>query len=82
MFAANSGCFDKVPLDKVKAADESLRRELKSSHAKLIHELNTGNLPSESQNNTVLKVAKSICSSYEVRVKKEDKEDKIEKEQS
>lgn len=73
LYAANAGCFDSVAIDKVKAAESALHRELKSKHAKLSEQLNTGDKPTDSMNETILKVAKSVTASY-----KDDK--KVEKE--
>lgn len=64
LLAATKGAFDKVPLDKVKAAEEALFRELKSKHAKLIDKVNTGDKPTDEQNDTILKVAKEIAKAY------------------
>ena len=55
LYAANNGCFDEVPLDKVKLAEEAIHRELKAKHAKLTDELNTGDKPTEAQSAAVLK---------------------------
>ena len=74
LFAANNACFDSVPLEKVKTAEEALHRELKSKHAKLVEELNTGNKPTDAQNEAVLKVAKAICAGYKIETMKADKE--------
>lgn len=64
LLAATKGVFDKVPLDKVKVAEEALLRELKSKHAKLTDTINTGDKPSDEQNDTILKVAKDITKAY------------------
>jgi F-type H+-transporting ATPase subunit alpha len=64
LYAATQGCFDKVPLEKIKPAEEALHRELKSKHAKLVDALNTGDKPTDAQNETVLKAAKAIAESY------------------
>jgi len=64
LLAATNGVFDKVPIDKVKVAEEALHRELKSKHAKLTEELNTGDKPTDKQNEAILKVATSIAASY------------------
>jgi F-type H+-transporting ATPase subunit alpha len=69
LLAATKGSFDKVPLDKVKTAEEALFRELKSKHAKLIDAINTGDKPSDDQNDTILKVAKTIADSYKAEEK-------------
>ncbi|MEK7594916.1 MAG: F0F1 ATP synthase subunit alpha [Patescibacteria group bacterium] len=73
LYAANKGIFDAIPLEKVKPAEEALHRELKSKHAKLIDALNTGDKPTDAQNEALLKVAKTIASSYKS-AKKADKE--------
>lgn len=70
LLAATSGMFDKVPLDKVKTAEESLHRELKAKHASIIELLGSGSKPSNEQNETILKVAKSVCASYTPDTKK------------
>ncbi len=71
LYAASQGAFDIVPIDKVKTAEAALHRELKSKHAKLIDALNTGDKPTDAQNEQLLKVAKSVMESY-----KESKKDK------
>jgi F-type H+-transporting ATPase subunit alpha len=65
LYVATNGAFDKIPLEKVIQAGEVLHRELKSKHVKLIEALNTGDKPTDVQNETVLKVALSIAKSYE-----------------
>lgn len=65
LLAATKGAFDKVPLDKVKAAEEALFRELKGKHAKLVDALNTGDKPTDEQNDTVMKLAQTIAKTYE-----------------
>ena len=67
LLAATKGYFDKVPLEKVKQAEEAFFRELKSKHAKLTEELNTGAKTTDAQQETVLKVAKTVLSAYDVR---------------
>lgn len=64
LLAATKGVFDKVPLEKVKTAEEAMFRELKSKHAKLIDAINTGDKPTDAQNDAILKVAKEIVKSY------------------
>jgi F-type H+-transporting ATPase subunit alpha len=73
LYAANSGAFDGVPLDKIKAAESALHRELKNKHAKLTEALNTGDKPTDEQNAQILKVAKAITETYK-EVKKGSKE--------
>jgi F-type H+-transporting ATPase subunit alpha len=74
LLAAGQGAFDKVPVEKIKAAQEALLRELKAKHAKLIEALNTGDKPTDAQNETILKVAKAVAETYKVTEKKETKE--------
>jgi F-type H+-transporting ATPase subunit alpha len=64
LLAATSGAFDKVPLDKVKAAEEAIHRELKTKHAKLTDTINTGDKVADADNEAVLKVAKSVAATY------------------
>jgi F-type H+-transporting ATPase subunit alpha len=75
LLAATKGCFDKVPLEKIGAAEEALLGELKSKHAKLIEELNTGAKPTDEQVAAVVKVAESVADGYAV----DDKATKAEK---
>lgn len=75
LLAATKGCFDKVPLEKIGAAEEALLQELKSKQAKLIEELNTGAKPTDEQVEAVIKVAESVANGYAV----EDKAAKAEK---
>lgn len=64
LLAATSGAFDKVPVEKIKTAESALHRELKAKHGKVVEALNTGNKPSDAENEAVLKVAKSVATSY------------------
>lgn len=70
LYAANEGCFDKVPLDKIKVAEDSLHRELKSKHAKLVEQVNSGDKVSDENNEIILKVAKDVADSYHVKEEK------------
>jgi len=70
LYAATHGAFDVVPLPKIEVARESLLRELKSKHAKLIEALNTGAKPTDDQNEEVMKIANSIAKTYEVKAAK------------
>jgi len=74
LYAATQGAFDSVPLEKIQPAEEALHRELKNKHAKLTEALNTGDKPTDAQNDTVLKVAKTIADTYKTTAKKADKE--------
>jgi F-type H+-transporting ATPase subunit alpha len=74
LYVAGEGAFDNVPVEKIKAAEAALHRELKSKHAKLTEELNTGDKPTDAQNETILKVAKSVAATYKTTEKKDSKE--------
>ncbi len=74
LLAATKSCFDNVPVEKIKLAEEALHRELKAKHAKLIEGLNTGDKPTDAQNDAVLKIAKDIAETYKTVVTKTDKE--------
>ncbi|CAN5365410.1 F0F1 ATP synthase subunit alpha [soil metagenome] len=67
LYSANSGAFDVVPLEKIEVAREALLRELKTKNAKLVEVLNTGDKPSDQDNEAVLKVANQIAKQYEVK---------------
>jgi F-type H+-transporting ATPase subunit alpha len=64
LLAATHGVFDKVPIEKVKLAEGALHRELQAKHAKVVEAVNTGDKPTDEQNEAILKVAKSVASSY------------------
>jgi F-type H+-transporting ATPase subunit alpha len=70
LYAAINGAFDVVPLEKIEVARESLLREFKTKHTKLIEAINTGAKPTDEQNEEVLKVARSIAKQYEVKTDK------------
>jgi F-type H+-transporting ATPase subunit alpha len=67
LYSANNGAFDVVPLEKIEVAREALLRELKTKNAKLVEVLNTGDKPSDQDNEAVLKVANQIAKQYEVK---------------
>lgn len=64
LLAATSGCFDKVPLDKIKTAEANLLRELKHEHAKDMEKLNTGDEPDEKVRQKIIDLANKIALSY------------------
>lgn len=75
LYAATNGAFDEVPVEKIKPAAESLLRELKSKQAKLIEVVNTGDKPTDAQNETMLKIAKAVAQTYKTApAKKVDQE--------
>jgi F-type H+-transporting ATPase subunit alpha len=68
LLAATEGVFDAVPVDKILLAEESLYRELKDKHPKMIETINSGNEPPEADRTTILKVAGTIADSYKDKV--------------
>ncbi len=67
LLAANEGCFDKVPLAKIKDAQAALLKQLHTEHRKAMDELNKGEKPSDSIAKTIIKVAGSVAKTYEVK---------------
>ncbi len=80
LYAGTKGSFDKVPLDKIKLCEDALLEELKSKHKKLTETLNTGDKPTDEQNETVVKVANSVASGYVVEDKSPEPSEKKEAE--
>ncbi|HUD81504.1 MAG TPA: F0F1 ATP synthase subunit alpha [Patescibacteria group bacterium] len=66
LLGATEGAFDKVPIEKIKATQESLFRELEQTHKKLIDEVNTGAEPKSETKAALLRVAKSVAKTYAV----------------
>lgn len=64
LLAATNGCFDQVPLDKIKAAEANLLRELKHDHPKDMDKINTGNEPDEKLQKKIIDIANKIAISY------------------
>jgi F-type H+-transporting ATPase subunit alpha len=67
LYAANEGALDNVPIEKIKQAEEAILREVKAKHAKLVEVLNTGDKPSDKDNETVLKLAQQVAKTYEAK---------------
>jgi F-type H+-transporting ATPase subunit alpha len=65
LLAATNGCFDSVPVDKLKLAESNLLRDLKSKHAKLIEQINTGAEPDDNDKEKILALATEIANAYE-----------------
>jgi len=62
--AASQGAFDQVPLDQIQAAKHALLQALKTHHAALIKQLDTGNKPTDDQRATILEVAGEVARGY------------------
>lgn len=65
LLSATEGCFDVVPVDKVKAAEEAVLRTVSQKHAKMVEHINTGAEGSDADNKAILDIAKSVAKSYE-----------------
>lgn len=72
LLAATNGCFDRVPVEKIKAAESSLLRDLKAKHGKLVDQINTGAEPDEKDKEAIIAMANDIAKAYEP-VKEETK---------
>jgi F-type H+-transporting ATPase subunit alpha len=64
LLSASKGAFDKIPVEKVKDAEAALLRELKSKHAKLVEEVNTGAKQTDATNDAIVKVAERVAEGY------------------
>ncbi len=64
LLAATNGCFDAIPLDKVKTAEANLLRDLKHDHAKEMEKINSGAEPDEKVQKTIIDIANKIAVSY------------------
>lgn len=64
LVAATEGCFDKVPLEKIKLAESNLLRELKHDHAKAMDVVAGGAEPDEKTKKTIVDLANKIAKSY------------------
>lgn len=65
LFTVNEGLFDKVPVAKIKAAQEALLTKLWSDHKDTMRELNKGDKPSDKVKETITKTAKSVAKGFE-----------------
>jgi F-type H+/Na+-transporting ATPase subunit alpha len=64
VMAATEGAFDRVPVEKIKAAQEELVSTIDKDHKKLVDELNKGDKPSDDAKETILKVAKKVADGF------------------
>ncbi len=65
LFAATNGCFDKVPLAKLKKAEDNLLRDVKRKAPAIIDGLADGSEPDDKAKEQILKIAREIAASYE-----------------
>jgi F-type H+-transporting ATPase subunit alpha len=66
LLAATSGCFDQVPLDKIKTAEANLLRELKHDQGKSMEKINSGDEPDDKTKQMIVDLANKIAESYKV----------------
>lgn len=74
LLAANEGCFDKVPLEKIKDTQAALLKQLHSEHRKAMDELNKGDKPSDQISKSIIKVAESVAKTYQVKAVEKEQE--------
>ena len=65
LIAAEDGAFDKVPLDKIKAAQAALLTELWEGHKEAMRELNKGDKPADKTTAAIKKVAEKVMKGFE-----------------
>ena len=64
LLAATEGIFDKIPVEKIKAAEDSLLRDIKKNHPDVIKALEDGKEPEESIVNKIKAAAEKVASGY------------------
>lgn len=72
LLAATNGCFDAIPLDKVKTAEANLLRDLKHDHGKEMDKINSGAEPDEKVQKMIIDIANKIAVSYKPQEAKGD----------
>ena len=65
LIAAEDGAFDKVPLDKVKAAQTALLTSLWESHKDSMRELNKGDKPADKTIDAIKKTSEKVMKGFE-----------------
>ncbi|MFO0920491.1 MAG: F0F1 ATP synthase subunit alpha [Candidatus Saccharimonadales bacterium] len=66
LLAATEGCFDEVPVEKVKTAEANLLREMKHDQPKIVEKINTGDEPDDKTKKLIIDLATKIAKSYHV----------------
>ena len=64
LLAATEGIFDKIPVAIIKAAEDSLLRDIKKNHPDVIKALEDGKEPEESIVNKIKAAAEKVASGY------------------
>lgn len=63
LLAAGNGCFDQVPVDKIKIAEANLLRDLKEDK-KLVEHINSGAEGDETMQKKIIDTANKVAASY------------------
>jgi F-type H+-transporting ATPase subunit alpha len=77
LLAANEGCFDPVPLEKIKEAQHALLSQLGKEHKKAMDELNKGDRPTEVTNKLIVTVANAVAKTYKVQEVKKESDNEV-----
>ena len=64
LLAATEGIFDKIPVDKIKVAEDSLLRDIKKNHPDVIKALEDGKEPEEPIIKKIKAAAEKVASGY------------------
>lgn len=64
LVASTEGAFDDVPIENVRAAQNSLLSELEKKHPKLVKELQSGDKPTDTMKQEIVKVSGIIAKQY------------------
>ena len=65
LIATNEGCFDNIPVDNIKKAQNALLSQLATSAKKLMDELNKGDKPTDEMTKIVKDSANEIAKEYQ-----------------
>ncbi len=65
LYVATSGLMDKITVDKIKMSEDVFLNNLTQHQAALIKKLNTGDKPSDQENQILLDVAKKVFKTFE-----------------
>lgn len=71
LYAATEGAFDKIPVSKIKVAQDTLLHELHSQHRNTMDELNKGDKPNDAAKKAIMDTAHEIANGYEEGTKEE-----------
>ena len=72
LMAATEGAFDKVPVEKVKEAQNALLHQLHAENRKEMNELNKGDKPSDVVKAAIMKVAQDVAATHATKETKQE----------